>query len=90
MRGDFPRTQVGGISVPRLIIGTNWFLGWSHTSKAKSQYIKANMSDRKKIADILAVFFKAGVEAIMGQLATPLMIDALKDAEDRTDRKSDV
>ncbi|MGQ9455249.1 MAG: hypothetical protein ACUVRS_10050 [Armatimonadota bacterium] len=26
----FPRTQVGGLSVPRMIIGTNWFFGYSH------------------------------------------------------------
>jgi len=31
----FPRTTVGGVSLPRMIIGTNWFLGWSHTTAAK-------------------------------------------------------
>ncbi|KKK56908.1 hypothetical protein LCGC14_3059800, partial [marine sediment metagenome] len=32
---EFPRTQVEGVSLSRMIIGTNWFLGWSHTSAAK-------------------------------------------------------
>ena len=36
----FPRVEVGGISLPRIIIGTNWFLGYSHTSAAKSRFIR--------------------------------------------------
>ncbi|MBN2583788.1 MAG: hypothetical protein JXL80_12040 [Planctomycetes bacterium] len=84
MGSGFPRTTVGGLSVSRMIIGTNWLLGWSHTSKAKDNYIKEHLSDRKKIADVLEVFFRAGVDTIMGQLNTPLTRDAIKDAEDRT------
>jgi hypothetical protein len=38
---DFPRTMVGGVSLSRLIIGTNWFLGYSHTSLAKDNFIKS-------------------------------------------------
>ncbi len=37
----FPRAVVGGVSLPRLLIGTNWFLGYSHTSLAKDKLIKA-------------------------------------------------
>jgi hypothetical protein len=80
----FPRTIVGGLSVSRMIIGTNWFLGWSHTSKAKDDFIKENISDRKKIADILEVFFRNGVDTIMGQIACAPLADAIKEAEDRT------
>lgn len=82
----FPRTTAGGLSVSRMIIGTNWFLGWSHTSNAKDSYIKENIADRKKIADILEVFLKAGVDTIMGQITYPPLADAIKDAEDRTGR----
>ena len=32
----FPRTTVAGVSVSRMIIGTNWILGWSHRSPAAS------------------------------------------------------
>ena len=49
----FPRTQVGGVSVSRMIIGTNWFLGWSHASPAKDAFIKESIANRKVIADIL-------------------------------------
>ena len=27
----FPRTKVEDISLSRMIIGTNWLMGWSHT-----------------------------------------------------------
>lgn len=80
----FPRTDVGGVSVSRMIIGTNWFLGWSHTTAAKDAFIIENIKDRKKIADILETFFRAGVDTIMGNVATPPMYDAVRDAEDRT------
>ena len=29
---EFPRTTVENLSLSRLIVGTNWFFGWSHTS----------------------------------------------------------
>lgn len=80
----FPRTTVGGLSVSRMIIGTNWFLGWSHTSKAKDNYIKGQICDRKTIADILEVFFRAGIDTIMGQMSTPVLQEAIQEAEDRT------
>lgn len=81
---SFPRTMVGGLSVSRMIIGTNWFLGWSHQSPAKDHLIKSKM-DRKAIADVLEVFFRSGVDTIMGPLAqNPSIFDAIKDAEDRT------
>jgi hypothetical protein len=80
----FPRTTVGGISLSRMIIGTNWFLGWSHTTRAKDDFIKENIADRKKIADILEVYFRAGVDTIMGQIQHPPLADAIAEAEDRT------
>lgn len=81
---QFPRTTVGGLSVSRMIIGTNWMLGWSHQSPAKDNLINT-LNDRKNIADILEVFFRAGVDTMMGPLTQhPRALDAIKDAEDRT------
>lgn len=79
----FPRTVVGGVSLSRLIIGTNWFLGFSHTSPAKDHYIKEHM-DRKAIADVMEVFFRAGVDTIMGPSWLPVLREAIREAEDRT------
>jgi len=42
---DFPRTDVGGLSLSRMIIGTNWFLGWSHCTAAKDTFIKEHFGD---------------------------------------------
>jgi len=67
-----------------MIIGTNWFLGYSHCTLAKDNYIKQNIADRKKIADVLEVFFRSGVDTIMGQIVAVPLADAIKEAEDRT------
>ena len=32
---EFPRTAVGGVPMPRMIIGTNWILGYSHKGPAQ-------------------------------------------------------
>lgn len=82
----FPRTEVGGISLSRLLMGTNWFLGYSHTSKAKDRFIKTYQT-RRNIADILTVFMSAGVDAIMG-MPEPILRDAIADAQDRTGREA--
>ena len=81
----FPRTTVGGVSVSRLIIGTNWFLGWSHTSLAKDNFIKGYQS-RESIAAVIGVFLESGIDTVMGPMS-PLLIDALRLAEDRAGKK---
>ena len=84
---EFPRTTVGGVSLPRLIIGSNWFLGASHTSLAKDKLIKSLM-DRKHIEDILVVFLQAGVDAILRPPSfNPILNAAIDAAEQRTGRK---
>lgn len=81
---EFPRTMVGGISLPRLIVGTNWFLGYSHTSLAKDRFIKA-YQDRAHIAAVLAVFLERGIDAVMAPLS-PLLEEAIQEAESKTGR----
>jgi len=84
---DFPRTQIESLSVPRMIIGTNWFMGFSHTTQAQTKFIK-ELQTRERLADILEVFFRAGVDAILGgQPQDTHLLGAIKDAEDRTGRK---
>jgi len=82
----FPRTDVGGVSVSRMLVGTNWFLGWSHCTPAKDDYIKTVIRDRKQLADIIEVFLRAGVDTLMGMVDCPPLGEAIKDAEDRTGR----
>ncbi len=81
----FPRTLVGGVSLSRMIIGTNWFLGYSHTSRAKDNFIKSYQTVQN-IADILTVFLNAGIDAVMG-MPVPILQSAIREAQDRTGRK---
>ena len=37
---EFPRTSVEGISLPRLLIGSNWVLGYSHRSASADNMIR--------------------------------------------------
>jgi len=82
---EFPRTTAGGISLPRLLIGTNWFLGYSHTSRAKDRFIK-ELQTRDRIRDVLAVFLECGIDAVMAPLSQHLE-DAICAAEDKTGRR---
>jgi hypothetical protein len=81
----FPRTTVGGVSLSRLIVGTNWFLGYSHTSLAKDKFIK-DYQTRERIADVIGAFLEYGVDTVMGP-TSQLLVDAVRLAEDRTGRK---
>jgi len=78
---NFPRTQVGGVSLSRMIIGTNWFFGFSHCTPAKNRLI-ASVVDRKAMVDVLEVFLRSGVDAVMGP-DRPELFEGAKDAEDR-------
>jgi len=80
---QFPRTTVGGVSMPRMIIGTNWFRGYSHTSRAKDQFI-TSYQDSKRIADIMTVFVQAGIDAVMGGDMESPMKEALEEIRQRT------
>lgn len=86
----FPRTQVGGLSVSRMIAGSNWFLGWSHCTPAKDKLIRDNYANRKSIANILEVFFNAGVDTVMGSIEHDCFYDGIRDAEQRTGVKANI
>ena len=62
----FPRTQVGGVSLSRMIIGTNWILGYSHTSPAADNLIRKKNDTADKISDMFKVFLDSGVDTVMG------------------------
>ena len=48
----FPRTQIENLSVSRLMIGTNWLLGYSHTSKAKDRFIRETVDAGRKVITV--------------------------------------
>ncbi len=82
---QFPRTTVGGVSLPRLLVGTNWYLGWSHTSLAKDNFIK-EFQTRERIVAMLRVFLEYGIDAIMAPLSSHLD-NSISEAEQQAGRK---
>jgi hypothetical protein len=82
---EFPRTSIGGISVSRMVAGTNWFLGYSHTSAAKDDFIK-NFQTRERIADVLEVFLACGVDTVMGP-PHPLLLEGVEETQQHTGQK---
>ena len=85
----FPRTTVAGVSLSRMIIGTNWILGWSHTSPAADHQIKRKFSSGKKAESLLLTFLDRGVDTIMGLLQADghIMEAAVKAAEDASGKQ---
>ena len=81
-QGKFPRTMVAGVSLPRLLVGTNWFLGWSHTSLAKDNFIKEYQT-RPRIVAMLKVFLEYGIDAVMGPLS-PHLDDSIRAVEQQS------
>lgn len=82
----FPRSSIENLSVSRLMIGTNWFLGYSHTSMAKDREIVETMT-AGRIADILEVFMKAGVDTLYGVRPDDKLMQGIREAEQRVGRK---
>jgi hypothetical protein len=83
----FPRTEVGGLSVSRMIVGTNWFLGYTHSTPGQSRWVNRLVTNRKAIADIIEVFLKGGVDTIMCPHTTTCMYEAIQEAEQRVGSK---
>lgn len=84
----FPRTTVGGVSVSRMIIGTNWILGWSHTGAAADQMIRRHHERPDATAAVLETFLRAGVDTIMGPFAgRDGLFAAIRTAEERAGRR---
>ena len=66
--------------------GTNWFLGCTHTTRAKDRMVAERMTVRR-VADVLEVFTNAGIDALLGYRRHEKLMDAVKDAEDRTGKR---
>ncbi|MBE6614900.1 MAG: hypothetical protein E7631_06315 [Ruminococcaceae bacterium] len=85
---QFPRTTVGGVSLPRMLMGTNWLLGWSHTSAAADKAIKEKYASPADFYPVFEAYLEAGVDAIMAPASTnPIMVDAIRYAEEKSGRK---
>jgi hypothetical protein len=85
---EFPRTQIGSLSVSRMIIGTNNVLGGSHRTKARDNHIKSIFTGSREVAELLEAYLSHGVDTIIGCLVNaPHVLDGIKLAEDKTGKK---
>ena len=84
----FPRTVVGGVSLPRMIIGCNWISGFSHRSSAGDTLIKQAHRDPASTADIFETFLNEEIDAVLGLFnVDPNLRRAVDLAEERTGKK---
>ena len=84
----FPRTTVGGVSMPRMIMGINWLLGWSHTGAAADAGIREKYQKPEDFLPVFKAYLDRGVDAIMGPLSRhELGLAAVKYAEDKLGKK---
>ena len=81
----FPRTRVEDLSLSRMIIGTNWIAGWSHTSPASDAMIKQRHAEPSTIIPILETYMSHGIDTIMSLFGVvPPLVKAVKETEQRT------
>ncbi|MDR0669334.1 MAG: hypothetical protein LBF95_04555 [Treponema sp.] len=84
----FPRTTVGGVSLPRMLIGTNWLFGWSHTGHAADMVIGEIHARPDSFIPVFNAYLKHGVDAIMGPFSThPGAADKIHTAQDALGKK---
>ena len=84
---DFPKTEVGGITLSRMILGTNWLAGWSHRTSAADKKIQSYHSGSGSVEPVLKTCLNAGVNAVMGAFAlTPHIETAVRNVREQTGR----
>ncbi|MDR0495847.1 MAG: hypothetical protein LBG95_09515 [Treponema sp.] len=84
----FPRTTVAGVSLPRLLIGSNWIFGFSHTGHAADLHIKEQHATADGTARVLNAFLDYGIDAWMGSFSNdPKSAERLKQVQDKIGKK---
>lgn len=88
MSKSFPRTIVGGISLPRLLIGANWITGFSHRSPAADHMIRERHNTPEIVSPIFETFLKNDINAVMGLFMYDAnLLQAVHLAQERTGKK---
>lgn len=88
MNSKFPRTEIAGVSMPRLIIGCNWLSGFSHTGPAKDEQILKKHNQPDSVADVFAEFLKEDVNACLGLFDVDHdLLTSVRMAEERTGKE---
>ncbi|MBQ2667524.1 MAG: hypothetical protein IJF56_02710 [Clostridia bacterium] len=86
MEKQFPRTIVGGKSVSRMLIGTNWMLGYSHRTPSADRSIRNRYSCPEAFLPMFEAYLQYGIDTVMAPMDDP-MVEAVKYAEDKLGKK---
>ncbi len=86
MEKQFPRTIVGGKSLSRMIIGSNWMLGYSHRTPSADRFIKSRYGVAEAFLPMFEAYMQYGIDTIMAPMDDP-MVEAVKYAEDKLGKK---
>ena len=74
--------------MPRMLIGTNWLLGWSHTGPAADAGIRAKYQKPEDFLPVFKAYLDRGIDAVMGPLSNhELGLSAVKYAEQKLGKK---
>jgi len=88
MNQKFPRTEVGGVSVSRMIMGSNWLLGYSHTGAAADNLIKNRYESAENFKPVLEAYLSYGIDTIMAPFGgSPELVRAIHETEQRCGQK---
>ena len=84
MSNNFPRVDVAGVSLSRMIIGTNWLAGWSHRSPAADRMIKTTHATPEPLVEVFSAYMENGIDTIMGLFSMcPVICEAIKRTEEK-------
>ena len=88
MERQFPRTMVGKVSLPRLIIGCNWVSGFSHLSAAGDTMIRQTHSAPDSVSAIFETFLSYDINAVLGLFGVDHnLMPAVNLAQERTGKR---
>ena len=84
----FPRTTAAGVSLPRMLIGSNWIFGWSHKGRAADVSIKEQHTDADATLRVINAFLQYGIDAWMAPFSShPQAMDRIKYIQDKIGKK---
>jgi len=80
--------MVAGVSLPRLLIGSNWMFGWSHIGHAADVFIKEQHSTVDATLKVLNAFLEYEIDAWVGPFSShPDALDKIKKVQDKIGKK---
>jgi len=72
------------VTLPRMLIGTNWFLGYSHRSPAQDNQILSKFDDLNQYLPIFGTYLKHGIDAVLGPISErPALVQAIENAKQK-------